>query len=79
MSVFGDRGLPVFQAGHCDWQRPHSVHVEKSSRPFHEKSAMVATPNGCVSGSAVSKSAGSPSMSIGLAAPSETAPSALRL
>ena len=33
-SSFGDSGLPVFQAGHCDWQRPHSVQVVKSSRPF---------------------------------------------
>ena len=29
---FGLRGLPVFHAGHCDWQRPHSVHVAMSSR-----------------------------------------------
>ena len=37
ISSFGDSGLPVFQAGHCDWQRPHSVQVEKSSRPFQVK------------------------------------------
>ena len=37
ISSFGESGLPVFQAGHCDWQRPHSVQVEKSSRPFQEK------------------------------------------
>ena len=27
----GLSGLPVFQAGHCDWQRPHSVHAMKST------------------------------------------------
>src|SRR5690606_39733964 len=78
-SFLGDRGLPVFQAGHCDWQRPHSVQVVKSSRPFQLTSVMVSTPNGWVSGSAVSKSAGLPSMSMGLTAPREGAPSALRL
>ena len=31
ISSFGDSGLPVFQAGHCDWQRPHSVQVAMSS------------------------------------------------
>ena len=30
MSSFGDSGLSVFHAGHCDWQRPHSVQVAKS-------------------------------------------------
>ena len=30
MTSLGDSGLPVFQAGHCDWQRPHSVQVAKS-------------------------------------------------
>ena len=30
ITSFGDSGLPVFQAGHCDWQRPHSVQVAKS-------------------------------------------------
>ena len=30
MISFGDSGLPVFQAGHWDWQRPHSVQVAKS-------------------------------------------------
>ena len=40
----GESGLPVFQAGHCSWQRPHSVHVEKSSRPFHVKSSIAPTP-----------------------------------
>ena len=40
----GDRGLPVFHAGHRSWQRPHSVQVEKSSRPFQVKSSMRPTP-----------------------------------
>ena len=44
MSSFGDSGLPVFQAGHCDWQRPHSVQVAKSSRPFQVKSSILPTP-----------------------------------
>ena len=34
MTSLGESGLPVFQAGHCDWQRPHSVQVAKSSMPF---------------------------------------------
>jgi hypothetical protein len=31
--------LAVFQAGHWDWQRPHSVQVVKSSQAFQEKSS----------------------------------------
>ena len=27
----GLSGLPVFHAGHCDWQRPHSVQAMKST------------------------------------------------
>ena len=38
ISSLGDSGFSVFQAGHCDWQRPHSVQVVKSSRPFQVKS-----------------------------------------
>ena len=30
ITSLGDSGLPVFHAGHCDWQRPHSVQVVKS-------------------------------------------------
>ena len=30
MTSLGDSGFPVFHAGHCDWQRPHSVQVVKS-------------------------------------------------
>ena len=45
MTSFGESGLPVFQAGHWDWQRPHSVQVVKSSRPFHVNCSTWATPN----------------------------------
>ena len=40
ISSLGDSGFSVFQAGHCDWQRPHSVQVVKSSRPFQVKSSI---------------------------------------
>ncbi len=66
----GDSGLAVFHAGHCDWQRPHSVQVEKSSRPFQVNCSTRATPNWSVSGSASSKSSGLPSLIIGRSAPS---------
>ena len=39
MSSLGDSGFSVFHAGHWLWQRPHSVHVVKSSRPFQVKSS----------------------------------------
>ena len=45
MTSLGDSGLPVFQAGHCDWQRPHSVQVAKSSMPFQVKSSILPRPN----------------------------------
>ena len=35
---FGLSGLPVFHAGHCDWHRPHSVQVAKSSICFQVNS-----------------------------------------
>ena len=34
ITSLGDSGLPVFQAEHRDWQRPHSVQVAMSSRAF---------------------------------------------
>ena len=43
-SSLGDNGFSVFQAGHCDWQRPHSVQVAKSSRPFQVKSSILPRP-----------------------------------
>ena len=45
MSSLGESGFSVFQAGHCDWQRPHSVQVEKSRRPFQVKSSTLPTPS----------------------------------
>ena len=45
ISSLGERGFSVFQAGHCDWQRPHSVQVVKSRMPFHEKSSTLPTPS----------------------------------
>ncbi len=44
MSSLGLNGFSVFQAGHCDWQRPHSVQVAKSSMPFQVKSSMAPRP-----------------------------------
>src|SRR3954453_3290517 len=78
---FGDSGLSVFQAGHCDWPRPHSVQVVKSSRPFQVKSSILPTPSGesSSSSSMFSKSIGLPLTLIGCSAPSAVPPSALRL
>ena len=81
MSSFGDSGFSVFQAGHWLWQRPHSVHVEKSSSPFQVKSSTVPTPRTSPSSisSMASRSNGLPPTAIGLAAPSAVPPSAFRL
>jgi hypothetical protein len=78
ISSLGESGLPVFQAGHCDWQRPHSVQVEKSSRPFQENCSTWETPKTSSSPGSV-KSIGLPPDVIGCSAPSAVAPSALRL
>ena len=80
-SSFGDSGLSVFQAGHCDWQRPHSVQVVKSSSPFQVKSSTLPTPSAASSSrsSICSKSIGWPPTLIGCNAPSEVRPSACRL
>ena len=81
MSSFGESGLSVFHAGHWLWQRPHSVQVVKSSRPFHVKSSTLPTPR--VVSSSISSMAsmekGLPSIVIGLAAPRAVLPSASRL
>ena len=81
ISSLGDSGFSVFQAGHCDWQRPHSVHVEKSSRPFQVKSSTAPTPSVAPSSSSssASMSNGWPPMVSGLAAPSAVRPDASRL
>ena len=65
----GDSGLPVAQAGHCDWQRPHSVQVAMSSMPFQVKSSILPRPKMSVSGSASSKSSTLPPERIGCSAP----------
>ncbi len=78
MRSFGESGLPVFQAGHCDWQRPHSVHVEKSRMPFQENCSTCETPK-LSSSPGSSKSISLPPLVIGWSAPSAVAPSALRL
>ncbi len=44
ITSFGDSGLPVFQAGHWLWQRPHSVQVAKSSMAFQVKSSILPRP-----------------------------------
>lgn len=69
MTSLGESGLPVFQAGHCDWQRPHSVHVAKSSIAFQLKSSTLPRPKTASSGG-FSKSMGLPSYSIGSSGPS---------
>ena len=81
MSSLGDSGLSVFHAGHCDWQRPHSVQVVKSSRPFQVKSSTLPTPSAASSSrsSICSKSIGWPPTLIGCSAPSEVRPSACAL
>jgi hypothetical protein len=72
MSSFGDSGLSVFHAGHWLWQRPHSVHVVKSSSPFQVKSSTLPTPREVSSSrsSIASMSKGLPATIIGLAGPS---------
>ena len=75
MTSLGDSGLPVFQAGHCDWQRPHSVQVAKSSMAFQVKSSILPRPNSA-SSAGFSKSIGLPPDSTGSSGPS---PSGSRL
>ena len=70
MTCLGDRGFPVTQAGHWDWQRPHSVQVAMSSRPFQLKSSILPSPKTSTSGSASSKSRTLPFDRIGSSGPS---------
>ena len=81
ISNFGDSGFPVCQAGHCDWQRPHSVHEVKSSRPFQLKSSTLPTPSAASSSrsSISAKSSGFPSTMIGCSAPRAGRPDDSRL
>ena len=78
VSSFGLSGLPVAQAGHWSWQRPHSVHVEKSSRPFQVKSSIAPTPRRASSGrsSRAARSIVAPAgVRSGCSGPSATVPS----
>ncbi len=81
MRSLGDSGFSVFQAGHCDWQRPHSVQVVKSSMPFHEKSSTWPTPSveSSSSSSMSSRVTGTPAEVSGFIAPSAVEPSDSRL
>ena len=79
ITSFGDNGFAVFHAGHCDWHRPHSVQVAKSSQPFQEKSSTFPTPKVSFSGSASSRFSTSPPDSIGRSAPSAVRPVSSRL
>ena len=81
MSSLGESGFSVFHAGHCDWQRPHSVQVEKSSRPFQVKSSTAPTPSVAPSSrsSMASRSNAAPPTVIGRAAPSAVRPDDSRL
>ena len=45
MKVLGLSGLPVAQAGHACWQRPHSVQVKPSRRSFQPRSWSDFSPN----------------------------------
>ena len=55
ISSFGLSGLPVAHAGQTSWQRPHSVHENRSSSCCRDRSSAVATPNR-ISASAASRS-----------------------
>ena len=74
ISILGESGFSVFHAGHCDWQRPHSVQVAKSSIPFQEKSSIEPMPRVVFSSrsSMSSRVTGLPSEVSGLTAPSAT-------
>ena len=80
-SSLGESGLSVFHAGHWLWQRPHSVHVVKSSSPFQVKSSTLPTPRAASSSSSstFSKSSTSPPTLIGCSSPRLVRPSAWRL
>ena len=81
ISSLGESGFSVFQAGHCDWQRPHSVQVVKSRMPFHEKSSALPTPSTESSSrsSMSSRVTGLPADVSGFIAPSAVLPSDSRL
>jgi hypothetical protein len=68
ITSFGDSGLPVFQAGHWLWHRPHSVQVAKSSIALHLKSSTLPTPK-MSSSPGSSKSTGLPFDNMGSSGP----------
>ncbi|CAB1045860.1 hypothetical protein FRC0552_01996 [Corynebacterium diphtheriae] len=76
-SILGLRGFSVFHAGHCSWQRPHSVQVETSRSIFQGASSIVPTPS-MESSSAVSNVSTSPSEYNGCNLPNACEPSGLR-
>ena len=78
ITILGLSGLPVFQAGHWLWQRPHSVQVLKSSIPFQVKSSIFPRPK-TSSSPGSSKSIGLPPLVMAGSGPSATVPSSLRL
>ena len=45
ISSFGLSGFPVAQAGQTSWQRPHSVHENRSRVCFLVRSVATAAPN----------------------------------
>ena len=81
ISSLGESGFSVCQAGHWDWQRPHSVQDVKSSRPFQVKSSILPVPRAVSSSrSSISvKSNGCWSTMIGGTAPRAGRPEASRL
>jgi hypothetical protein len=81
ITSLGDSGLPVCQAGHWSWQRPHSVQVVKSSSPFQVKSSTLPAPSAASSSrsSISAKSSGFPSTSTGGNAPRAGRPEDWRL
>src|SRR4051812_2846971 len=81
ITSFGESGLPVFQAGHWDWQRPHSVQEVKSSNPFQLKSSTLPIPSEVSSSrsSISAKSSGVESIMIGCRAPRAGFPEEFRL
>ena len=58
ISSLGESSLPVVQAGHTSWQRPHSVQEKVSSVCFQVRSATVPAPKR-MSSSGPSKRSGS--------------------
>ena len=44
ITSFGQRILPVANAGHASWQRPHSVHENVSSTCFQVRSFATPAP-----------------------------------